>query len=128
MRKPLEQCPACGGDLIITQQTCTACNTSVVGQFQPNIFSRLSPENLRFIELFVKNKGNVKDMERELGWSYWTIRKHLDEVIAELGFGEAEPPPPPDVGLERQEILALLDAGELTVEQAAEALAALRPT
>ncbi|GIK55436.1 MAG: DUF2089 family protein [Chloroflexi bacterium] len=60
------------------------CGTSVIGEFQPTIFSRLSPENLAFLEVFIKNKGNVKEMERELGESYWAIRNVRQEMIHEL--------------------------------------------
>jgi hypothetical protein len=127
MRKPLEQCPACGGELIITQQSCTSCDTVVSGRFQPNIFSKLSPDNLKFLEIFVKNRGNVKEMERELGWSYWTIRNRLNEMIEELGF-EAQQAGREEQTLQRQEILAQLDRGDMSVDEAAALLAALRPS
>ncbi len=121
MRKPIEQCPACGGELIVTQQSCVSCATMVVGQFKPNIFSKLPAESLSFIEAFVKYKGNIKEMERELGISYWSIRNQLNDVIVELGF-EATPDadePETAVPLQRQEILARLDAGEISVNDAA---------
>lgn len=125
MRKLIEQCPACAGELMVTEQTCVRCGTAVSGQFRPTIFSKLSEDSLAFVEVFVKNRGNVKEMERELGWSYWTIRNRLNEVIAELGFEEkSEPAPPPPS--QRQEILAQLDRGEITVEAAAELLKRLR--
>jgi hypothetical protein len=124
MRKLLEACPACGCEMIVTQQSCTCCNTSVAGTFQPTIFSKLSPESLNFIEAFVKNRGNVKEMERELGLSYWTIRNQLNDVIAELGFeAEQEDEAELQASLRRQEILAQVDAGELNVSQAADLLA-----
>ena len=122
MRKPIEYCPACEGELIVTQQTCTRCGTSVVGQFQPNIFSRLMPNDLAFVEDFVRYKGNIKEMERGLGESYWTIRNRLNELIETLGFeakGEASDEAP---ALKRQEILAQVNAGELSVDEAAELL------
>jgi hypothetical protein len=136
MRNLIEQCPACGGELVVTQQNCTNCETVILGRFRPNIFSRLSPENLKFLELFVKNRGNVKDMEREMGWSYWTIRNRLNEVIGELGFetGESESEEPeapeteedPALGGRRQQIIMQLEQGELTVSEAAAKLAGLK--
>jgi hypothetical protein len=136
MRNLIEQCPACGGELVVTQQNCTNCETVILGRFRPNIFSRLSPENLKFLELFVKNRGNVKDMEREMGWSYWTIRNRLNEVIGELGFetGESESEEPealeteetPALGEQRQQIIMQLERGELTVSEAAAKLAGLK--
>lgn len=122
MRKPIEACPACGGSLIITQQTCVDCHTSIVGQFQPTIFSRLVTEDLAFVEAFVRNKGNVKEMERELGLSYWTIRNRLNDIIATLGFEARPDAPPADAKAERQAILTRLDAGEISVDEAAQLL------
>ncbi len=126
MRKLLETCPACGCEMIVTRQSCTCCNTSVAGTFQPTIFSKLSPESLAFVEAFVKNRGNVKEMERELGESYWTIRNRLNEVIAELGFEAEEDEAERQASLHRQEILAQLDEGKIDVSQATELLAKSR--
>lgn len=127
MRKLIEQCPACGGEMIVTQQSCTRCETVVLGRFKSDIFSRLSAESLNFIIVFVKNRGNIKEMERELGLSYWTIRNRLNEVIAELGFEtEAEDAAATQSANQRQEILARLERGELQVEDATALLEQLR--
>ncbi len=126
MRKLLEHCPACGSDMIVTQMSCTQCETVVLGQFQPNIFSRLAPESLHFLEIFVKNKGNVKEMERETGWSYWTIRNRLNEVIEALGF-EAREESDEESSRQRQEILAQLERDEISVDEASRLLEKLRP-
>lgn len=133
MRDLIEQCPACGGELIVTQQSCNNCETVILGRFKPNIFSRLSPENLKFLELFVKNRGNVKDMEREMEWSYWAIRSRLNEIIVELGFetdaGEDALPAKQkaeSLADERQRILAQLESGELSAGEAAARLAELK--
>lgn len=127
MRKLIEQCPACGGEMIVTQQSCTRCETVVLGRFKSDIFSRLSAESLNFIIVFVKNRGNIKEMERELGLSYWTIRNRLNEVIAELGFEtEAEDAAAVQSANQRQEILARLERGELQVEDATALLEQLR--
>ncbi len=122
MRKLLEHCPSCGHDMIVTQQSCTHCDTAVTGSFQPNIFSRLSPESLNFVVAFVKNRGNVKEMERELGISYWAIRNRLNEVIEELGF-DAQDNEATEVRWQRKEILARLEKGEIDVDEATELLA-----
>ena len=130
MRKLLEKCPACAGELVVTQQTCRSCGTMVVGEFTPNIFSKLTPENLHFLELFVKNKGNVKEMEREIGLSYWTIRNRLNEIVEALGFENEDVEPATDqetLRQSRQEILARVDRGEINVHEAAQLLKQLKP-
>lgn len=130
MRKLLEMCPACAGELIVTQQTCVRCSTSVVGEFKPTIFARLSPENLAFLELFIKNKGNVKEMEREIGESYWAIRNRINEIIEELGLEKKNVEPSEamvDIKEQRQTILNRLDQGDISVDEATEMLKQLRP-
>lgn len=124
MRKVLEQCPSCQGSMIVTEHSCLHCGTVVRGQFEPTIFSRLSPDNLRFLEIFVKNRGNVKEMEREMGWSYWTIRNHLNQVIEELGFEQAVADEE-FRARERRDILTRLELGEIDTREAADLLTRL---
>jgi hypothetical protein len=94
-----------------------------MGRFELNPFLRLSPDSLRFLESFIRNRGNVKEMERSTGQSYWAIRRRLDEVIAELGF---DVEPAEDVlSQRRQEILNSLSQGEVNVQDAARLLAQL---
>lgn len=109
--------------MIVTEMRCTRCETVVQGRFQPNIFSRLSADNLRFLEMFVKSRGNVKDMERELGLSYWTIRNRLNEMIAELGFETPHEAPPAH---SRRDVLRQLNEGQIGVDEAAELLKQLQ--
>jgi hypothetical protein len=111
-----QTCPSCGSALAVTQLNCTACGTGVVGKFELSPFFRLKPESLNFLEVFVRNRGNVKEMERETGESYWTIRRQLDEVIAEMGFPEASTPD--EISAQRQDILAQLSRGEINVQEA----------
>jgi hypothetical protein len=108
----------------VTQLTCTACGTGVVGSFELSPFLRLSPGSLHFLEVFVRNRGNVKEMARETGESYWTIRRQLDEVIAEMGF-EAGQLSQADLSARRQEILRQLSQGQISVAQAKQQLTAL---
>lgn len=119
MRKILEQCPTCQSALAVTELSCTVCDTVISGQYAPCRFCKLSAEDLAFLEVFVKNRGNVKEMERELGISYWSIRSRLDEVVEALGFEESAAPPQEPATDERQEILEQLDRGEITVAEAA---------
>ena len=132
MRKILESCPTCGGEFAVTELTCTVCDTVVRSHYSPCPFCRLAPEDLEFMLIFVRNRGNVKEMERELGVSYWTIRGRLNEVIASMGLepgGEPEEeeaprerPPAPDRAAGRQAILDRLRRGEISAEEAAEQL------
>ncbi len=125
MRKILEQCPSCGGNLEITRLSCTNCETVVTGRFQPCRFCKLPPQSVEFLEAFVKSRGNVKEMERELGISYWTIRTQLNELIQELGF-EIEAAQEDEIKTRRREILEQVDRGELSAADATEQLGKLK--
>jgi hypothetical protein len=125
MPKLPRTCPSCNSHLVVTQLCCTTCGTEVHGNYEPDLFSRLSNNDFDFIVLFVKTKGNIKEMERELKISYWTIRAKLNEIINQLGF-ETEIPNPEDQAASRQEILEQLNEGALTVKQAAELLEKLK--
>ena len=117
------KCPSCSSSLMVTQLGCTACGTAVVGHYELNPFLRLSPESLHFLETFIRTRGNVKEMERESGHSYWAIRRQLDEVIAELGF-DVKPDLDP-LSSRRQEILERLGNGEIDVQEATKLLTQL---
>jgi hypothetical protein len=102
MRKMIEHCPGCGGPLTVSRMDCGQCHTRIEGAFRPSAFDHLSPESLAFIELFVRLKGNLKEMERELSVAYSTVRHRLDDVVRELGPASSEqtgrstaPPVPP---------------------------------
>ena len=123
MAKIPGKCPSCSAPLVVTQLSCTSCETNVVGLFELNPFLRLSGESLRFLETFIRNRGNVKEMERETGESYWVIRRRLDEVIAELGYEAA--PDPESRAVRRQDILTRLGNGEIDVAEATRLLTEL---
>ncbi len=128
MPKLPRHCPACNASLMVTRLTCPNCGTEVTGSFPPDLFSRLAPNDFDFVVLFVKSRGNVKEMERELGISYWTIRSRLNEIVVQLGL---ESPPAAAVPAEtaaarRQQILEQLNAGLLTVSEAAARLEELK--
>ena len=149
MRKMIENCPGCGGPLTVSRMDCVQCHTRVEGAFRPSAFDRLSPESLAFIELFVRLKGNLKEMERELSVAYSTVRHRLDDVVRELGpanGGSVEatpsrpappaPPAPPAAELisddsagaaKKRDILNRLDRGEITSSEAVQLLGGESP-
>ena len=125
MRKVLEKCPSCGGELDITRLNCTSCETIVLGKYEPCPFCKLSPQTTEFLLTFVQCRGNVKEMERELGISYWTVRRRVDELIAELGV-EARPDEEVDTTSQELDILDQVSQGTIDATKAAEILAQLK--
>ena len=119
-----QKCPSCTSPLQVTQLTCTSCGTGVVGNFELSPLLKLSGENLAFLENFVRNRGNVKEMARETGDSYWVIRRRLDEVVQEMGF-TTDAPSQAALADRRQEILGQLSREEISVDEAKAQLTAL---
>lgn len=112
------KCPVCSSDLEVVRLQCTSCGTSVEGHFEQSKFNRLDPEQLAFLELFLKARGNIKEVERELGLSYPTVRSRLDALLATLGYVVEESDRRSEVARKRREILDALDAGKLTADDA----------
>lgn len=111
--------PFDGGEIIVTRFYCPESDITVEGRFSVQApFAQLSPEQLAFVETFVRMEGKLSRMEGELGLSYPTIRNRLHEVIRALGFepGKEEVSSPSDI--DRQQILADLDAGQISFDEA----------
>src|SRR5713226_1703845 len=119
------RCPVCAEQLKVVRLECEACGTSLQGSFSLGRFHALAPEQVEFLEVFIKARGNFKDVERELGISYPTVRSRLDAVIRALGFpSQAEPDREAE---RRKEILRELAEGKIAAEDAA-ALLEREPT
>ena len=113
------QCPVCGGEMIVTKVHCRECDTTLEGRFSARTFGQLTPEQMEFVELFVRLEGKITHMEKELGLSYPTIRKRLHEVIRAMGYEPGEDEEIPILSeAERREILDDLDAGEISYDEA----------
>ncbi len=120
MRDMVSQCPICDGqEFKIVKVKCENCGTQVEGAFSISRLGNLSTEHREFIEVFIRCRGNIKDVERELGISYPTVRRRLDNVIRALGFRTEEPTE------RRKDILKALDEKKMTPEEAVEALRGL---
>lgn len=113
------QCPVCHGDLRVTRLHCPSCMTEVGGDFPLNRLATLPEPHASLIELFLRARGNVKEMERELGLSYPTVRARLEEALSAAGFARGAEP---DLGGRRTAILDNLERGEITAQQAAQQL------
>lgn len=116
--KMLASCPCCGGKMTVSELTCAECGTKISGNFALPAFAGLSEEDMNFVAVFMRNSGNMRDVQAELRLSYPTVRKILDRVA--LAFG-AEPKKDGETDVER-ETVARLKAGEISVDEALEML------
>jgi hypothetical protein len=119
--KVIGKCPVCGDQMNVTELECPSCRTKLSGNFELGKFSQLSQDQLEFVEVFIRLRGNIKEVEEELGISYPTVRKKLDEVIESLGYRPEESPDGETVE-KRNEVLSSLEEGEIEFEEAKEKL------
>ena len=90
MNTILGQCPVCGEVLEITRLQCRNCDTTIEGHFHAGRLGQLSPDQIAFVEIFLKKEGKINRVGEELGMSYPTVRARLQEVIAALGYAVEE--------------------------------------
>ncbi len=86
MNPVIGKCPVCGEELMVTRLDCAHCGTEIGGQFALGPLYRLSPTEMRFVEVFVKNRGNAYKVGEELGMAYSAVRARLTEIIRALGY------------------------------------------
>ena len=129
----ISTCPVCSGELTIARLHCRTCGTSLEGEFGVGRFGRLNVEQLALLESFLRARGNLKEMERELGISYPTVRGRLDALVRALGLSDGAEPATDEIADEPADSGDATDARRLILERLArreiaadEAAAALR--
>ena len=133
----ISTCPVCSSELAVTHLHCRACGTTLEGEFSVGRFGRLTREQLLLLESFLRSRGNLRDMERELSISYPTVRSRVEALVRALGFGPradsdeaaddaaaaaAATTTNADVAATRQAILERLGRHEMTADEAAAAI------
>jgi hypothetical protein len=111
------KCPVCGDTLAVTRLHCRGCDSTLEGQFSLGRFYQLSPEQLAFVETFIRCEGKLTRVQDELGMSYPTARARLIDLIRALGY-EVREEPEPISSEERKAILERLASGEIQPEDA----------
>jgi hypothetical protein len=118
MKSALSKCPVCDGELTVTRLHCETCDTAIEGRFANAAFAGLTPEQLDFIETFVRCEGKLTRMQDEMALSYPTIRNRLQEVIRALGYEPGKDETPEISDEKRLSVLEDLDSGHISAEEA----------
>jgi hypothetical protein len=131
----ISTCPVCAGELAVTRLRCGSCGTTLEGEFSVGRFARLSRDQTALLESFLRSRGNLRDIERELGISYPTVRARVEALVRALGFGprsDDDGPTSDDATAAaapamqtREAILERLARREITADDAATAIRAL---
>jgi hypothetical protein len=122
MNPVIGQCPICGESLAVTRLHCRNCDTSIEGQFALGRLYHLNPEQLRFVETFIKCEGKINRVEQDMGLSYPAVRARLTEVIQALGYEVGPGDGERLSDEERQEILNQLSEGKISADEAVQML------
>ena len=115
----LRECPVCSHALRVKVLHCGRCGTRIEGDFDPGVsrLMQLPRDDLAFVERFVRVRGNLREMEKQLGVSYPTVRGMLDAINRRLGYGvdgeQAD-------AQRRLAIIESLERGEIDAEEAAQ--------
>jgi hypothetical protein len=132
-REVISNCPVCESQLRVTRLHCNTCGTTIEGEFTVGRFARLNRDQFGLLESFLRSRGNLRELERELGVSYPTVRNRVEALLRALGLADGGPltdstrvearPAVAQVDPEtRRAILERLARHELTAEQAAAAM------
>lgn len=118
-RKLVTTCPVCDGQMEVTQLTCKSCSTKIEGHFEGCKYCQLPQELFDFLEAFLKCRGVIRDIEKELGISYPTVKSRTGKLMAALGFEE---PKEKSRDEKREDVLLAVRDSEMSISSAVEAL------
>ena len=108
----LPRCSGCGR-VVITEIECES-GMKIRGRFEPSVFEFLDEEDHEFIVLFLRARGNLKELERYTGQGYFALRGRLEKVLNKLGLE----PLGREEEMDREEIFELVKKGKISVDEA----------
>lgn len=77
-------CPSCETSLNVSQMKCNNCETTVNGDYELPLYMKLAREDQDFILNFFLSSGSIKEMAKQAGNSYPTMRNKMDDLINEI--------------------------------------------
>lgn len=84
------RCPVCSEQLRLARLACPDCKAEFPVDEPLSPYDCLSDEYSQFLRLFLSCRGNLKDVQGNLGISYPTAKKKLDELLRLLHLGGEE--------------------------------------
>lgn len=105
----------------MTRLGCGSCGSELAGVFAVCPFCSLDDVDASMLRVFLRSRGNMREVEKHLGVSYPTARLRVGQLLERLGLaGEPESAP-----LNREQILSEVAAGALSPADAQRLLAEL---
>lgn len=112
----LPRCPVCGKEMIVTELKCEEDDVTVRGRFKPSVFDFLDEEEMEFVILFFRARGNLKELARYTGQGYFALRGKLEKVIEKLGLQPLSKEEEEEV--DEEDVFELVKRGKMSVDEA----------
>lgn len=122
LHDPPKVCPITGEKLVITELTAPKSGVTIRGNFRMPMTARLDDEQQHFLEVFLRSRGVISTMEKELGISYPTVKSRFDVLLDSLGLEPLKTEKKEKSAEERRKILKQLEDGKITAKEAKEKL------
>jgi hypothetical protein len=97
-----------------------AGGVAIEGEFELPTLAQLRYEDQVFVSAFVRSHGSIKEMEKAFGVSYPTVKNRLNRIAEQLNLVQTDVTVAPAPAGE--DVLTLLESGEITADEAAERL------
>ncbi len=112
-------CPITGEDLYISELTSHESGVSLRGKFKIPHTHRLDSDQQHFLEVFIRARGVISTMEKELGISYPTVRSRMDSLLSAMDLQPIRSERRDEnVTTAKRKILAQLEEGAISAEEA----------
>lgn len=113
------ECPYCREPMLPVAMRCPKCAVEIRGRFRATHFTRLSEEELAFLERYLLAGFSIKALAEESGMGYAAIRSRLDRLISRYQRQK-------EVEEEKLRILGGIERGDISPDEAIRALEALQ--
>ena len=108
--------PSTGAELLVTRLESPKSGTVIEGRFSLGWIGKLTPEQIDFVGVLLRNRNNIQKLAAELGVAYNTARSRLDDVVEALGGTSERIEPREDD--QKASILDKLESKEISVDEA----------
>ena len=112
-------CPNCARRMDITRVVCSTCDIQMDAEFELPDLAQLAEEDQAFVVAFLHHHGSIKQTGEQLGISYPTVKSRLTAIAGKLPQFVRNPSNP---NTPSSEVLAQLDDGEISVDEALQLL------
>ena len=114
------QCPVSGGELYVSELTCEGSGVVIRGKFKLPQSASLDEDERKFLKVFLRARGVISTVEKEMGMSYPTVRAKLDSLLCAMNLApiKSDEKKRSKNAEKKRKILKDLEEGKLTPAEA----------